>query len=107
MSAAGAIILTLALVIVALIGLPIGGVILWQWLQDRQQQRKLDKARAQAEIYAALQGAQQRPPTAARPRARSYNWRAVRTILRCFRPSLTIGRASGIQVHADSGSTSR
>jgi hypothetical protein len=68
MSAAGSIILTLALLIIVMIGLPIGGVILYQVAQDRQERRKLDKAKAQAEVYAALQGAQ-RPPTAARPRA--------------------------------------
>ena len=68
MSAAAAIILTLGAILFMMMGGAIGGVILWQWIQDRQERRKLDKARAQAEVYAALQGAQ-RPPTAARPRA--------------------------------------
>jgi hypothetical protein len=67
-SAAGAIILTLALVILTMMGGAIGAVVLYQVVQDRTERRRLDRAKAQAEVYAALQGAQ-RPPAAARPRA--------------------------------------
>jgi hypothetical protein len=65
-SAAGSIILTLALIIFTMIGGVVGGVILHQWYTERQERRKLDKAQKAAEVYAALQRSQ---PTTARPRA--------------------------------------
>jgi len=66
MSAAGSVILALVLIVLGMIGLPVVGVLAWVGLANWREWRKLERAKQQAEIYAALNGTQPRSATSPR-----------------------------------------
>jgi len=61
MSAAGSIILTLSLLLVALIGLPLAVYWAWHTVKAKQTAQRLESAAKQAQVYSMLQGGQQAP----------------------------------------------